>query len=403
MSCATAKRWFVPKSEYRYKTEDYALVGETAEQVSQEISAYDNETRHEWAEELENNSQWLARLGYCTGCYGFAMQGKLIYADVNEKDPKHKEKVYGSLAREPDLEAETEEAATAVRELVEFSKEEQESDDMPPVLFTKALRTGELELEIVDYLIQLKTKEATQTLLNVLSRQSKRKTPRPVMILLAMIDKGQTDKRGLTEGWAISYDFLKGLLIIKPFSSKNDRHPLCDAWYGKVSDDDVSFIGTPALFAKNFVDLGGQIGSNTKFDGLKLLVHSFVAGWILQQWKGLSSVEPGIWTEVFRDNILDALDKLDTILKASTFAVKEKIGKQKLPMEAFDFLAKQLADEEGHFRLSAIEARKNGNKEAAQDAAVFYERLMKDLKSFNESPKHQSEVSDKANGEAEEF
>ena len=370
-------------------SEDYAVVGEPAENVSQEIFAYDNETKHEWAEDIKTHHDWLSRLDFWSGCYGFSTPGKLIYADVDDKDPSHQQEVYGKLAKEPDLAEETKEAATAAKELVDFLNAGLDSEDQSPALFVEAMRAGELEPEIVDYLLQVKDKEGTQMLLNVLSRQSKRKTPRPVMILVGMIDKAQTDKRGLTEGWAIGYDFLKGFLIIKSFCSKKDQHPLGETWYGNVSDDGISFKGTPAVFAQNFVNLGNQIGSSTGNNGLGLLVHTFVANWILRQWKGLSNVEPNVWTKEFKKSIKDAKKKIEAILEGLTVAVKEKTGEPKLPMDAFEALEKKLTNEDGFFRLSALEAREKGNKEAAQNAAVFYERLVKDLKSFNENPENQ--------------
>ena len=377
--------------------EDYAVVGETTESINHEILAYDNETMHEWADELENHLQWLARLEYHAGCYDFGIRGKLIYADVNGKDPRHKQEVYGKLAKEPALAVKFEEATSAMKGLVTFlngglespeALEGLESLDESPPLLVDAMRTSQLEPEIVNYLLQLKDKEGTQKLLNFLSHQSRRKTARPVMLLLGMIDKAQTDKRGLTEGWAIGYDFLTGLLIIKPFYSKKDHHPLGETWHSNFPDDGVSFRGTPAVFAKNFVDLGKQTRRGTGNNGSKLVVHSLVVEWILRQWKGLSSIEPNVWTKEFKKNIKEATEKIDPILEKIPTAFKEKTSEQKLPMEAFEVLEKQLTAEDWFFRSSAMEAREKGNEEAAQNAAVFYERLVKDLNLFNENPKN---------------
>ena len=399
MSCATAKRWFVPDIEYHRTAEDYALVQEQAETVRQELFAYDNETDHQWVKSNDECfAQWLRQLRYSSGafgCYDFVVEGKLVYADVDENDPEHKKMVYGRMAKESYLDEEGEKTA-AVRKMLKKSlkkawrrRDEDASDDEVPDMIKKASCTTILNTELVDYLIQLKDKEATKVLLHVLSGQAKRKTPRPVMLLIGMVDKAQTDKRGLTEGWATGFDFVKELLIIKPFISKKGHHPLGEKWHDNVANDGVSFTGAPAVFAENFVKLGAEVGGKTEIDGLKLLVHTFVAQWILQQWEGFNSVKPEKWTDGFAKSVRDAEEKIDGTLTKRKPVINQKTAEQKSPIEAFEYLANQLAREDLHFRCSALDARKGGNGKAAQNAAIFYERLVKDLKSFNENPDNQ--------------
>ncbi len=390
--------------------EDYAVVAEIANYVRMSISSYDNETQHQWAHSSNLYIRsWLQHLRYGPGCYDFTIQGRLVYADVNENDPKHKQEVYGKLAKEANLGKESEKATAAKKKLVAFLKASRGSsyednsngdsdDDVPgsndkedkrgPII-QNAIRYAELEPDMVDHIIQLKNKNDIQAILNVFSHQSRRKAPRPVMLLVGMIDGGQTDKRGQTEGWAIGYDFLKGLLIIKPFISKQGHHPLGEKWHDKVAGDGISFTGTSAVFVENFMKLCAQLDEKTEIDGLKLLVHIFVAEWILEQWNGFALVEPNAWTDESRKSVKTAKKNIETIISIRTVVTKGKTGELKRPLEAFENLAINLTNGESWFRLSALEARKKGNEKAAQNAAVLYGRLTEDLKSFNENPENQ--------------
>lgn len=385
-------------------TEDYALVGEAAEVIRQETMAYDNETVHEWAQEKPQYlGDRLAYVAYSSSCYPFAQQGRLVYADVNQKDPAHIQKVYGILAKEPPLNGNKDKDAVTKEIPVEFltrrvrhrrdgddNEDEDDSQTMAEACLTRATHSSILNTLLVDFFIQLKDKEAMRVLLGVLSKQSMRQSPRPVMVLIGMIDKAKTDKRGLTEGWAIGYDFLKGELIIKPFVSKKGCHPLGDKWHDEAVDDGISFKGAPADFADQFMALCNQVGGKTtEIDGLKLLVHTSAAEWIWQHWNGFSLADPGKWTLETQKSIGDAVKEITSILDEREAAITEKAGEQKRPMDAFEDFANRLAGGDQWFRLSALEARKSGNERAAQHAAEFYDRLAKDFKSFNENPDNQ--------------
>lgn len=401
MPCATANRWFVPDQEYWYITEDYALVGEAAEYIRQDILAYDHETYHEWGQggHMYLRDRW-ANFHYSSGCYYFAQQGTLVYADVDQSNPDHKKRVYGKLAKEPSLDKESDKAEAIQKEAVKFLEADYRANPRNSKLsddegfgkdcLAMTIETARLTVPLVDFLIQFKDEDGIKVLLNILSDQSKRKSPRPVMILIGMIDKAKTDKRGLTEGWAIGYDFLEGNLIIKPFISKKDHHPLGNKWHAEAVNDGISFKGTPAVFADKFVELSSQVADKPEIDGLKLLVHTSVADWILQQWKGFSLATPDKWTEAFEKSIKNAKKTIFVKrLDGEEAAITEKVGDAKLSMEAFENFANRLAAEEPRFRSSALDARENGKAEAAQNAAEVYDRLTKDLKSFNENPVNQ--------------
>ena len=403
MSSATAKRWFVPNDEYHNMTEDYAFVGETAAKVSQELFAYDNETEHPWTTRSKNLRDRLRDTDRGAGCYGSLGEGNiLVYADVNESDPEHKKKVYGSLAKEVCLDKENKKAEAKREELTKVLKkagkdkfdDDDDYEDWLEDSFGAALELGTLDRVLVDGIIQLKDEGDMRVLLNFLSGQTKKKTSRPVLLLIGMIDKAETDKRGLTEGWAVGYDFLKKILIIKPFISKKGHHPLGEKWNDKVANDGISFTGTAALFANNFVKLAGQVGGKPEADGYKLLVHTFVSHWIMGQWEGFSAMEPDKWTEAFEKSMADARKTILASLGERTVAMKKKSGEWKGPMLAFDKLANELAIEEGAFRYAALDARKKGNEKAAQNAADLYDRMVKDLRSFNENPDNQISATD---------
>ena len=396
MSSATAKRWFIPDSKFDTITEDYAVVGESAARISLDLLTYDYETVHKYAERSETLRDCLNNNVLGLGSYGSIGEGGiLVYADVNEADPEHKKKVYGVWANELYLDVDDEEKNAKILELWEKLENgnkntwKAEYEGWLEDAFAATFRSGKLDHMLMEGLIQLKDKEDIQVLLKFISGQAKRKTPRPVMLLVGMVDKAKTDKRGLTEGWAIGYDFLKRILIIKPFTSKKGHHPLGETWHDKAADDGVSFKGTAALFADNFVKLGPQVGEKPKIDDCKLMVHAVVANWIVEHWEGFSAMEPEKWTDKFEESIGDANAKVLDSLSKRTMSITEKNGGWKCRMPSFNRLAHELAIQEARFRYDALEAREEGNEKAAQNAAEFYERMVKEVKAFNDNPDNQ--------------
>ena len=109
---------------------------------------------------------------------------------------------------------------------------------------------GRLEEAINSRILIANSVEEKQELLNLMSGQIMRRTKRPVLTLVSMVNSKQTTEVGETKGWVTGYDFIKDLVVIKPFVSKKGKHPLGAKWYGDVAQDGVSFSGTPQEFAK---------------------------------------------------------------------------------------------------------------------------------------------------------
>lgn len=334
MSSATASRWFAPSHEFYASLDDYAIVKVQSAYVRQaRIHPDHGSNRVGFREPSFSDILSSLRLN---PCYPFATEGQLVYADVDEENPKHKEDVYGRIAKEVplDAESESESVKSARKHLIEhlatewFKSESgnpTENDDndkdvseahhrlsRTKAMFTGMLQDGVIDDAVIEYILgAAETETAKRDLLNIVSSQTRHRSHRPVLVLVDLIDDMQSSEVGVTTGWVIGYEFVENLLIIKPFLSTPDRHPLGGSWYDSLPDDGISFFGSPATFVEKYYynttqgavddDVADADADQTPpatatsaspfppHHGFQPLIHTIAAKWIHRLWDSLFS------------------------------------------------------------------------------------------------------------------
>lgn len=399
---STAERWFVPDQEYYESISDYALVGQSTSAVRMVI-LFTNEMRFHisYAEDTFMSEYYRV---YDEPCYEFAVKGRLVYADVDDGDPAHKEKIYGEWAKEIPIEQESEKTIAAKKKFLDACVEgfyptkdinRDDGEDVPRKdrerWTQNDLKTliwkGVIKAPIVSQILTAKSVEDKEEILNIMSDQTGRPTKRPVMVLINMIDSKQTTEVGETKGWAIGYDFIKELLVIKPFDSREGSHPLGGKWHGEVDPDGVSFSGTPLEFAKAYIELGKTVDAGSQDDGFKMLVHTFAARWIHRFGADLAAA----YGSDFHDDLLAmkvATVKIKKAMEEIKFPVVEKNKKEdgSDATQPFWSMLCMVQSAEGDLRTDAVAAKEQGEEKIAQNIAKLYEHIEKLLKAFNNDP-----------------
>lgn len=396
---STADRWFVPDKTYYLSTNDYALVRRSTASVHEDLLETDMmRTRFIDAEATFMDEYDGLRF---EPCYEFALHGRLVYADVDDEDPAHKEKVYGEWAKETPIEEDSEKTTEVKKELIKacgdvwFPKDndpENDEEDMSQEERDRwtqrdlkmLTRQGIIEPPIYSLLLTAKTVQDKEEILNIMSGQTKHPIKRPVLALVDMIDSKQNTEVGQTEGWAIAYDFIKELLVIKPFVSKKGKHPLGGKWYGDVAQDGVSFCGTLHEFAKAYAEFGKTVDAGNKDDGFKMLVHTVVGGWIDIFGTDLAAAYgPEFHTDLLAVN--EATGKIRKVMAEIKFPAVQKNEKPGYEIEPLLWLQSVIESEEAGIRDAAVDAKKQGEEKVAQDAAKLYEDILKMIKDFNDT------------------
>ena len=398
---STADRWFVPHPEYYHTINDYALVRQSAASVREDILDTDDApTRFVDPDATFMDEYYSVNFD---SCYDFALPGRLVFADVDDEDPAHKEKV-GEWAKEIPIEGESEKTTETKKELVKTladvwfpqddapreDNEENMPEDQREQWTLRDLRIitrqGLLEAPVPSLIITAKTVEKKDELLNIMSGQIRRPTKRPVLALINMIDSKQTTEVGETQGWVTGYDFIKELLVIKPFTSKGGNHPLGAKWHGDVAQDGVSFSGTPQEFAKAYAELGETVAAGNKDDGFKMLVHTRAAEWIDESGKAFLTVY-GADFEADLDALYKATKKIKEAMDEIKFPAVEKNEKERgLEIPPFLWLQNIIETEEAAIRDAAVDAKERGEEKVAQNAAKLYEHIHTQIKAFNQNP-----------------
>lgn len=362
MSCDTAKKWFVSDRVWKALNEDYALVNVSASSVRGALSILDDAVRtrpasHDgkpitFEEYLEgpmssNEYQFLNYRRY-----------NLIYADVDDTKPQHKETVVELATNDESEEMERPEFV-ALREKYAAAMLENESglvaNDMDSIV-----REAVLDVKTMDFLLDLSPKDQ-ERFLQMASGQSLSGKSRPVMLLLRMLDTKQTTTMGATEGYVVAFDVINNQLIIRPFHSDRDTHPLTKPWSSKLPNDGISFSGTPLDFAESFTR-----NHRDSSDVFKLWIHGHVANILLEHWSAFSKdFVPGVYDEVqtFKKYVRKANRYVEEILEKTEFPHKEKLGDpdhQELS-EGYRELEQALVSVEGEIRKSAVKAKAVGD------------------------------------------
>lgn len=378
---------------------DYALARRSAASVREEILDIDNAARIVNAEDTFMTEYF--RLCF-EPCYDFAV-GRLVYADVDDEDPSHKEKV-NEWTKETSIQGESENTKEIKKELVktlvdkwyprerfppEKNEESTPEDDRERWTLRDLkwlTRRGLLEVDIVSLILTADTVEEKRQILNLMSGQTRYPTKRPVLALVDMIDSKQTTELGETEGWVIGYDFIKELLVIKPFVSKGGNHPLGARWYGDVAQDGVSFSGTLQEFATDYIELGKTVEAGNKDDGFKMLVHTLAADWMVPFETDLETV---FGAEFHADllSVKEAAEKIKKAMEETKFPAVEKNKKvNESETQPFSWLLNMIESEEATIRDAAVDAKERGQEKIAQNAAKLYESIHKQIKAFIENP-----------------
>lgn len=262
----TATRWFVSDKDFDAADEDYAIVFERSADARVEFRSHDDGY---WRQRPRS----FGEIADETNCYLLAWKGRLLYADVDEAaDPEHLKSI--EKAREELLKEEapgTEEARKGlVAHYLEESKKHDDNEDygynFEPLFPNRRNKIEGFKGEIgigpcVEYCL-LQDVKTRKILLNLLTRQARRKSPRPVLLLLGMIDNRQSTLWGRTEGFASAYDFETDEIIVKPFVSHEGHHPLGERWdvVSSGADDGPCFRCSPVQFVERFFQLSKSLG-----------------------------------------------------------------------------------------------------------------------------------------------
>lgn len=401
-------RWFVPDHEYYNSIRDYAVAGYSAREIREHLSENDGAIYDVSDDSPTFITEYNRRSGPSSDGkkrrYEFGVHGRLVYADVDDKDPAHKEKVYGEMAKEAPIE-ESEKTTEMMKQLVtmltslwwsrffedDFPEEEtklsrEELDHWTLVDLKDLIRQGLLNEPIFSRILTAKTVEEKVEILNIMSGQTSRPTKRPVLSLITIIDSKSNIEVGETEGWVTAYDFIKDLLVIKPFLSKEGKHPLAEKWHGDIAQDEVSFSGTPREFAEAYIELGKTIDAGNKEDGFKMLVHTFAAKWIHHFG---ADFETAYGTEFHTDllAIKEAIEKVKKGMEGIKFPnVEKNVQDDDMDLEPFYWTIKIIESEEDAIRASAVGAKERGKEKIAQNAAKLYESIHQQIQAFLENP-----------------
>lgn len=404
---STADRWFVPDHEYFKSIRDYAVIGWSATDVRDCLDLKDKSRLHFTDEDATFMTEYdppdVWDLQVIERLYNFGHPGRLLYADVDDKDPAHKAKVYGEIAKEIPIEEKNEKTTEVMKQLVkklapiwykqkdvpEDQKESaQEENERKALNRLEGLIEKELVTpRIASCILTAKTVEEKKEILNLFSGQTSHRTKRPVLSLISMIDR-KTTEMDKTVGWVTAYDFIKDLLLIKPFVSKAGKHPLAEKWYGDVAQDGVSFCSTPQDFTKAYIQWEKTVdaGKANEHDGYKMMVHTRAAEWIYH----LGIIFETVYGSEFHADHLalkEAIAKIKEAMEQLKFPIVEKDETDRkfdfLPMRC---LLDELESDESWIRGTALEAREKGEEKIAQNAAKLYESIHEQIKAFIENP-----------------
>lgn len=313
----------------------------------------------------------------------------LIYADVNRANPEHKVAVYNLEAQKPWLEKEEKDTEEATKGLIKFARGtffhqvvdvDQWTDDELKAETMSYIREMFSE-KVVDYIISLNGSKAKAETLRILSGQKLYRKTRPVMILIKML--GNMD----AGGWAIGYDFVKDLITVKSFDTKEGQHPLDESWAEKPPGDDMYHCASPHDFAKKLVSEFASEVTGTR-EGFGLTVSYQAGKWIRNHQKELGLPEE------LSVNLQKALATIKTELKKKVFPNPEILELPKRNVVQMEWVAQRdrILQDEDDYRDLAIQAKEDGFEASANNLAKYFERTVKELGQFVKDPEMPLEI-----------
>jgi len=444
----------VPDDEYYTKTEDYALVGESARLIRSEIDQANNYVAEPPSRPLYYGE--ILHLQRHEPPYEFACTiSHMIYADVDDSNPSHERDIKELQSKEQKLEdawehreAKMADAGRALciylgeawkgrfpphtaeeapfleeawrRHRPDIAKGERMPPDALQAMFLEwkigqafehfedmAAHRQTPDSKVLNYIFGA-GHEHREQLMHMISGQTFSPTKRPVMLLVDMFDSRQNSTPGVKTGWTIAYDILNQNIIIKPFYSDNDHHPLTSSWTHPFVDNGVSCVSTPLEFIKAYHLLAHKIPNTTIHDHIesggdlllkepllafRMLVHSLAAKWVLRHWSGLIShwCETPEESTALRNSTKDACKKIRKYLDQIPFPVVAKTKPAEVDKNVavgpFADLEWALEEMEDGFRAGAVAAQEIGEEKIAKNVAAMYEKVMEMVKAFNENPR----------------
>ncbi|KAL8670620.1 MAG: hypothetical protein Q9168_004851 [Polycauliona sp. 1 TL-2023] len=413
-----AGKWFVSNDEFRASTEDYAVVGEDA--VYYKNHYIDEPSNPDLGGispadpmfvDLSDNPMIIDLIDHPD-----IYDPRLVYADVNRDDEAH-QKIYEDVVKAGFME----EGSEKIKEIVDKLKklrishqgccaghhedEEDAPDDQDdvqlPVRTMKHQGALGRTQSMIDDVLKLEDEEERRLALLFMSRQSRRKMTRPVMLLIGMIDKFS---EGVKEGWLVGYDFYTENIIIKPYHAiDGTQHPLAEKWDIELPDDGVSWKGHPADFVANkLLPLQEQIDKpkaekpeeEIKDDtyGFKLLAYHSLIKWMQYHFDALADINQADGTTLLKDigfrKINEIYDSVFDEMFHIPFVHKRQDKKEAMAgsMPTLKYMQDLLEEYEYDVRLDALDAKKAGKEEVAQNVAKLYGQLLEQLRSFNLDP-----------------
>lgn len=416
---STASKWFAPPDVYFASIEDYAVDGESAVYVKNNLiedpehralAVYDSTPVCPGVRELHPDLGDIFRL-FVDDEHNYGDEGlRLLYADVDRDNEEHQQRVKDA-AMAGFVEAESTDVQKAIRGIVERwamrAKHEQPEDIREERMaahqeaFEDEARRGTvgyIQKHLIDHVLGFKSEEDRRRVLMIISRQHRRKSPRPVLLLLGMIDKFSP---GVKEGWLIGYDFYADHIIIKPYHAvegTGSEHPLTEKWDIQLPDDGVSWKGHPVDFvAHQLPQLLKEIDdheereqeskSESRNYGFKLLVYHTVTRWIHRHWDALTNVEPAESEVAYcsADELEDFEDRIQAEAEKVTFTYQTPDKEDRL-MLLFKNMQRELEVLETAVQYEVHVAKEAGKEDVALNAAKLYERAVEQLRSFNLNP-----------------
>ena len=417
---STASRWFVPAEEYLAATEDYAVVGDSAYFVKNHL--IDDPTYYDildgaLAEDREARLiDVLDDPLFHGDIYGTGEGERLVYADVDRDSEEHRQ-LWKAVAKAGSLEEESAEIKEAKKKLFEHlsaqchccSGESSDEDESPESKNEERAasikktheRTGHVSSKMIDYVLKLEREQARRNVLTILSRQDRRKSQRPVMLLVGMIDKFS---EGVKEGWLIGYDFYANNIIIKPYHADDrTQHPLAKKWDIDLPDDGVSWKGHPAVFVvdklfelqteiENSKNIEHQTDGKDESYSFKLLAYVSVGSWILKHWDAVASIKQTDGTTPLKDEERRRFRAVDNAIDVEAgklpfpFKKRHRQDVSASSVPTMQSTQRMLEDCEMNVRRDALRAKDAGKENVAQNVAKLYEQLLGRLQSFNLNP-----------------
>ncbi|KAL9596707.1 MAG: hypothetical protein Q9219_005618 [cf. Caloplaca sp. 3 TL-2023] len=407
MAAPAADRWFIPDGVYRAQTDDYAVVGMAADTAKRQVECSDNAPRdsdlcrcnpYSFRDALKQ--RLIGPFGYG----GYFPRHSLIFADVDQADPAHEKDVRTKRAAAQELDKATEKGESAEGKLVKTILEGwKQSTARDPDDHVSEERDTELSVKaylerctytapprVLQAMMELDQEERREALM-LLSDQGTLPldVQRPVLILVGTVDTAQTTVLGTGQGYKIAFDPLSKELIIMPYESSPEKHPLGDKWFADIPADGISFKGPIKDFILNCFNFADDVLKNevrpTEPEGFKYLVYAYVTDWI---YKRYFLVAKDLKEEALSlAKYVEQYDELDDIFAEVNFPNKKRVMEEKAAKADYlDHVISQLKMDmevnEPNLRYAAVEAKRKGKEKKAEAAAEVWDTITQAIKKY---------------------